>query len=58
MGRSLNYPIVTINEEQFYVAVGAKANHFMSDASFQSREENAEIVKKKVEEMLKECASK
>ena len=33
---------------------GAKANHFMTDASFKSRDENAELVRKKLEEMLKE----
>ena len=54
VGRSLNYPIVTINKQQFYVAVGAKANHFLGDAEFKSRNENVEITKKKLEEMLKE----
>ena len=33
---------------------GAKANHFIADAGFQSRNENAEIVKKKLDEMLME----
>ncbi len=33
---------------------GAKANHFIGDAGFKSRNENAEIVKKKLDEMLKE----
>lgn len=54
VGRSLNYPIITINEQQFYVAVGSKANHFMSDAEFESRNENIEITKKRLDEMLKE----
>lgn len=54
VGRNLNYPIVTINGTQFYVAVGAKANHFLEDAEFKSRQENVEITKKKLEEMLKE----
>ena len=54
VSRTLNYPIITINNRQFYVAVGAKANHFLSDAEFESRNENIEIVKKKIEEMLKE----
>ena len=54
VGRSLNYPIVTINEQQFYVAVGSKANHFMGNAEFKSRNENMEITKKKLDEMLKE----
>lgn len=55
VGRSLNYPIVTINNQQFYVAVGSKANHFMGDAEFESRNENIEITKQKLEEMLKQC---
>lgn len=54
VGRSLSYPIVTINSKQFYVATGAKANSFMTDAEFESRNENAEIVRKKVDAMLKE----
>ena len=33
---------------------GAKANHFLGDAEFKSRNENAEIAKKKLDEMLKE----
>lgn len=54
VGRGLNYPIVTISGKQFYVAIGAKANHFMTDAEFKSRNENLDIVKKKIDEMLKE----
>ena len=54
VGRSLSYPIVTINNKQFYVAVGAKANHFLGDAEFKSRNENAEIIKKKLDDILKE----
>ncbi len=54
--RSLNYPIVTINKTQFYVATGAKSNHFLTDAEFKTREENKEIVVKKLNEMLKEVA--
>lgn len=54
VGRTLNYPIVTIGNSQFYVAVGSKANHFISDAEFKSRNENTEIVRKKLNEMLKE----
>ena len=34
---------------------GAKANHFLGDAEFESRNENMEIVKEKLNEMLKEC---
>lgn len=55
VGRSLSYPIVTINKQQFYVAVGSKANRFISDAEFESRNENSEIARKRLNEMLKEC---
>ncbi len=54
VGRSLNYPIITINNTQFYVAVGAKANKFLENAEFESRNENVEIAKKKIDEILKE----
>lgn len=54
VGRSLSYPIVTINNQQFYVAVGSKANHFLGNAEFESRNENAEIARKRLDEMLKE----
>ncbi len=53
--KSLPYPILTINEMQFYIAHGVKANHFITDAEFQSREENTEIVKTKVHQILKEA---
>ena len=52
--KSLNYPIVTINGQQFYVAVGSKGNHFLEDAEFKTRNQNIEIIKKKLDEMLKE----
>lgn len=55
VGRSLSYPIVIIGNEQFYVATGSKANHFLADGEFQSRNENKEIIEKKLKEMLKEC---
>ena len=53
--RPLNYPIVTFNGAQFYVAHGAKANHFMTDAEFKSREENKDIFIKKLNEFIKEA---
>ncbi len=56
--RKLNYPIVTLKGMQFYIARGAKANHFISDAEFKSREENIDITKKKLELMLKEVCGK
>lgn len=53
--KPLPYPIITINDMQFYIAHGVKANHFMTDAEFQSREENIEIADNKVKELLKEA---
>lgn len=53
--RKLNYPIITINNNQFYVAVGSKSNHFIENAEFKSRNENIEIAKNKIEAMLKEA---
>lgn len=58
VGRTLNYPIITIKGTQFYVATGSKANHFMSDAEFESRNENIETTKKKLKEMLNEVCKK
>lgn len=52
--RELHYPIVTINDMQFYLAHGVKANHFMTDAEFETREDNKEIVEKIVKNMLRE----
>lgn len=54
VGRSLNYPIIMIENNQFYVAHGTKANHFLADGEFQTRSENINIVKKKINEMLRE----
>ena len=52
--KTLPYPVVNIQGMDFYIAHGSKANHFMADASFKSRNENTEIVKKKSDEILKE----
>ena len=52
--KALPYPIVTINDMQFYIAHGVKANHFMTDAEFETRESNKEILEKNVKNMLKE----
>ncbi len=53
--KPLPYPIITINDMQFYIAHGVKANHFMTDAEFQSREENIQIADEKVKKLLKEA---
>lgn len=55
VGRKLNFPITTINNTQFYVATGMKANHFLTDAEFKTRAENKEIIKKKINEIIKEA---
>lgn len=52
----LNYRIVVIEGVQFYLAHGVKSNHFLEDAEFKTRQENKEIVAKKISEMLKEVA--
>lgn len=50
--KKLNYIIININGTDFYLAHGMKPNHFLQDAEFNTREENKEIVKKKLREML------
>lgn len=52
----LNYPIITINGIDFYVAHGVKANHFMTDAEFLTREENKNIVRNKINQLIKEVS--
>ncbi len=52
--KALPYPIITIQDNQFYIARGVQSNHFMTDAEFKTRQENKEIVKKKLEEFFKE----
>ena len=53
--KELGYPKIEIQGIEFYVAHGVKANHFLTDAEFESRNENIEIVKKKLDEMIKRC---
>lgn len=52
--RKLNYPIVTFGNLQFYVAHGAKPNHFLQETEFKTRDSNIETVEKHIYEMLKE----
>lgn len=54
VGRTLSYPIIIIKGQQFYVAVGEKANHFLTDAEFECRNENKDIIIRKLNEFLKE----
>ena len=50
--KPLHYPIITINNTDFYIAHGSKPNHFLENAEFESREQNKEIIKNKLEGML------
>ena len=52
--KKLNYPIVKFGNMQFYLAHGAKPNHFLSDAEFKTRDTNIETVEKQIYEMLRE----
>ncbi len=52
--KALPYPVVNIQGMDFYIAHGMKANHFLGDAEFKSRNENAEIINEKLDQMLKE----
>lgn len=52
--RKLNYPIVKFGNMQFYLAHGAKPNHFLSDAEFKTRDTNIETIEKQIYEMLRE----
>lgn len=52
--RSLSYPITTIGNSQFYVAHGSKANHFLQDAEFETRDSNIQTVEKNLKQLFKE----
>lgn len=55
VSKQLKFPIVNIQGQDFYISHGNKANHFLTDGEFQSREENKEIFANKLKEMIKEC---
>lgn len=54
VGKTLNYRIITIDGNQFYLAHGVESNHFLTDAEFKTRDYNKEIITKKIEKMLQE----
>ena len=54
--KPLHYPIITIQGQQFYLAHSVPAKPFMRPAEFKTREENKEIVTKKINEMIREVA--
>lgn len=51
--KPLKFPVITINNTDFYIAHGQKPNHFLQDAEFNTREENKEIIANKLREMAK-----
>lgn len=53
-GLRLNYPVITLYGNQFYVAHGVKANHFMTDSVFYTKEKNKEIIVKNINKIFKE----
>lgn len=53
--RPLNYPIINIKGNMFYIAHGAQPNHFMTDAEYQDRQDRPKIIKEDFEKMLKEA---
>ena len=55
--KKLGYPVVNIQGFDFYLAHGVKPNHFLTDAEFQSRVENKQILEREFVKMLKEVCS-
>lgn len=52
--KELRYPIIEINGMQFYVARGVRANHFLTDSEFYTREKNKEILVKELNQMFRD----
>lgn len=53
VSKPLRFPVITINNMDFYIAHGQKPNHFLQDAEFQTREQNKETIANKLREMAK-----
>lgn len=53
VSKPLKFPVITINNTDFYIAHGQKPNRFLQDAEFQTREQNKEIIANKLREMAK-----
>lgn len=49
---TLNYPIITIQGTQFYIAHGVQSEPYMRPAEFQRRDSNVEDVEKAIYNML------
>lgn len=54
---ALNYPIITIQGQQFYLAYGVQPNLFMQKAEFEIRGKNLYIMQKGIYKMLKEVTN-
>lgn len=52
--RILNYPIKMINGKQFYIAHGTKANRFLDEAEFKTRNDNIDTIEEKIKKMFEE----
>ena len=52
--RELSYPIKMINGNEFYVARGSRPNHFLTDAEFEVRNDNLDVIQEKIYNMLEE----
>lgn len=52
--KALPYPVVNIQGMDFYIARGVRANHFLTDSEFYTREKNKEIVVKKLNQMFRD----
>lgn len=52
--KRLYYPIIEIQEQQFYIAHGVQPKPFMTPAGIQTREQNVEIIKKAIKSMIRE----
>lgn len=52
--RALSYPIKVINGHEFYIARGTKPNPFLSNAEFEVRNDNLDIIQEKIYNMLEE----
>lgn len=54
VNRDLPYRIITINDNQFYLAHGVKANPFMQKAEFEMRDSNIDTIQSNILNMLEE----
>ena len=53
--KPLHYPIITIQGQQFYLAHSVPAKPFMRPAGFETKEQNIDIIKNKLNEILEQA---